>query len=60
MDGEGVRTSLPSSCIMNLFSRSFAESGELDPERPVESQELRGASLPTGAAQAAREKIHPA
>ena len=58
LEEEGERTSLPSSCIMNLLSRSLAESGGLDPpEKPAESEELMGASLATDAAgQAIREK----
>ena len=60
MEGDRVRMSLPSSCIMNLLSRSLAESGELDPERPTESVELWGASLPTGGATAREKKdTHP-
>ena len=51
LEEEGERTSLPSSCIMNLLSRSLAESGGLDPpEKPTESEELMGASLTSGAA----------
>lgn len=59
LEGDGVRMSLPSSCKMNLLSRSLAESGELDPERPAESQQLREASLPTDGAQPAKINSTP-